>query len=137
MSKNKHKHMEVAVPQATEAVEVPQATEATEKKLPGHVCKYFRKLAIDGAKDRKELAEKILKAMKDDGVSKYKLGKNKGEISVASIMKQIGGLRQNIVHKTGGWKNNYSWVEDDKQIKIEEIKSVPQQVAETKVETPQ
>jgi len=116
MSKQKNVETEKQV-EVEKPKEAPKPVIRKEK----FVCKMFREVAQEGAKDRKELAEKILKKMNVAGITKKV---NNSELSVSTILKQISGLRQNIVHQTGGWKNNYRWEEDEKHVKIVEKKAL-------------
>jgi len=114
MSKPKDVVKETKNPVETEAV-----VKETPKRVVLTIAGVFQNLAQKGAKDRKTLAEAIVKYLADKGVTTNIRGKT---IAVEKVGQQISAMLRDIKNERGkakgSWWSKYNITEDETGIKI-------------------
>jgi len=99
----------------TEKKEVGQKEEAKEAKKPSTIASVFKIEAEKGAKDRKELASKILAYFKEQGIENNVKGK---PILESRVLQQISAMLRDIKQERKGWWNTYTITENENVLKI-------------------
>ena len=98
---------------------VEKVEKVVEKKTILTIAGVFQKLGHKGAKDRKTLAENIVKFLADNNITKNVRGY---DISVSKVLQQISAMLRDIKQERGkqknSWWSTFNIVEDDKEIKL-------------------
>ncbi len=112
---------------AKEKSEVKKEVKETEAKENLSIASVYQKLGKDGAKSRKDLAEKIIAYLKNKGVTVNSKGKT---IRIERVAQQISAMTRDIKNKrgdkTGSWWSRLTVEEDDKQYKLIVKQKMPQ-----------
>jgi hypothetical protein len=91
----------------------------TEAKKITTIASVYQIEGMKGAKDRKELATRIITTLAKSGQTKNVKGK---DIKIERVLQQISAMTRDINNnrgnKTGGWWSKYKVTEDDTQYKL-------------------
>lgn len=102
----------------TDAKKDVKKTETSKPKVLT-VANVFQKVGKQGAKDRDDLAKKMLEVFKKAGQTHNVKGK---EIKISSVKQQISAMIRDIVNKRGektkAWWSTLKVVEDKNSIKL-------------------
>ena len=117
---------------ATGKKEVKETKKVEEKKVEEakenlSIASVYQKLGKEGAKSRKDLAEKIVAYLKNKGITQNSKGKT---IRLDRVQQQISAMTRDIGNKrgekTGSWWSKLTVEESDKEYKLVAKTGVPQ-----------